>query len=117
MEATFALGRSRGLSEDHCESPQETRLSPLVYFPALRTFGVFLIGLAADAFATAPGIKKFSSFLPDLMAAASHLGLRPRPAQVSAGFSGLRYLGATEPIRPAPTELACLSAAAEPGQL
>jgi hypothetical protein len=43
--------------------------------------------------------------------------LRPRPAQVSAGFSGLRYLGATEPIRPAPTELACLSAAAEPGQL
>jgi hypothetical protein len=34
------------------------------------------------------------------MAAVSQRGLRPRPAQVSAGFSGFRYLGATGPIRP-----------------
>jgi hypothetical protein len=30
----------------------------------------------------------------------SHLGLRPLPAQVSDGFSGLRYLGATAPLGP-----------------
>jgi hypothetical protein len=68
MEATFASGRSRGLSEDHCESPQETRLSQLVYFPALRTFRVFLVGLGAEALVTAPGIKKSSCFLPPLIA-------------------------------------------------
>jgi hypothetical protein len=88
----------KGLGRTEARGPPGTE-PPSAYFLDLRTFRVFLVGLAADAFATAPGIKKSSSFLPDLMAAASHLGLRPRPARVSAGFSGLRYLGATEPIR------------------
>src|SRR6516165_10333051 len=34
-----------------------------------------------------------------LMAAASQRGLRPRPAQVSAGFSAFRYLGAQRSSR------------------
>jgi hypothetical protein len=68
------------------------------YLPALRIFRVFLVGLAAEAL-TAPGIKKSSCSLPPLMAAASHRGFSPRPAQVSAGFSGFRYLGATGPLR------------------
>jgi hypothetical protein len=70
------------------------------YLRGLRISRVLLVGLAAEPFATAPGIKKSSSSLPPLIAAASQRGLRPRPAQVSAGFSGLRYLGATGPIRP-----------------
>jgi hypothetical protein len=45
-------------------------------------------------------MAKSSIFLPPLIAAASHLGLRPRPAQVSDGFSEFRYLGATEPLGP-----------------
>src|SRR5262245_44530921 len=43
---------------------------------------------------------KCSSFLPDLSAAASQRGVSPRPAQVSLGFSGLRYFGATGPRAP-----------------
>src|SRR5450432_2934462 len=42
-------------------------------------------------------MAKSSIFLPDLIAAASQRGFNPRPAQVSAEFSGLQYLGATEP--------------------
>src|SRR5271168_1898825 len=42
-----------------------------------------------------PAIRKSSAFLPDLIAAVNHRGFNPRPAQVSAGFSGLRYLAAT----------------------
>src|SRR5262249_43560355 len=38
-------------------------------------------------------IKKSSSFLPRLMAATSHLGFAPRPAQVSPEW--LRYFGGT----------------------
>src|SRR5260370_13550555 len=38
-------------------------------------------------------IKKSSSFLPPLIAATSHRGLAPRPAQVSP--EGPRYFGAT----------------------
>jgi 2,4-dienoyl-CoA reductase-like NADH-dependent reductase (Old Yellow Enzyme family) len=38
---------------------------------------------------------KCSSFLPALIAAASQRGFNPRPAQVSLGFSGLRYFAAT----------------------
>jgi len=38
-------------------------------------------------------MRKSSSFLPPLIAATSHLGLAPRPAQVSP--EGLRYLGGT----------------------
>src|ERR1700729_2234772 len=58
-----------------------------------------------DGFVTAivagPAIGKSSGFLPDLIAAANHRGFNPRPAQVSAAFSGLRYLGATnDPFRP-----------------
>src|SRR5262249_16087726 len=45
-------------------------------------------------------IAKSSSFLPDFKAAAIHRGLRPRPAHVSAGLSGLRYFGATAPYAP-----------------
>jgi hypothetical protein len=47
-------------------------------------------------------MRKSSSFLPDLIAAANHRGLNPRPAQVSAELSGLRYLGATFPQVPRP---------------
>jgi hypothetical protein len=70
----------------------------LGYFRAFRR--VFLVGLPAEGLVTAPGIKKSSSFLPLLIAAVSQRRLRPRPAQVSSGFSGLRYLGATGPNRP-----------------
>src|SRR4029077_1740783 len=42
---------------------------------------------------------KSSSDLPDLIAADSQRGFKPRPAHVSEGFSGLRYFGAT--ARPA----------------
>src|SRR5262249_11661138 len=42
-----------------------------------------------------PAIRKSSIFFPDLIAAVSQRGFNPRPAQVSAGFSGLRYLVAT----------------------
>jgi hypothetical protein len=42
-------------------------------------------------------MRKSSTFLPDLIAAVSHCGFNPRPAHVSAGLSGLRYLGATAP--------------------
>src|SRR5580700_1976769 len=42
---------------------------------------------------------KYSSRFPVFMAAVSHLGISPRPAQVSLGLSGLRYLGATAPPR------------------
>jgi len=69
----------------------------LADFFALR---VFLPPFAFDA--AAPAIRKSSAFLPDLIAAASQRGFNPRPAQVSAGFSGLRYLGATAPRAPNP---------------
>jgi hypothetical protein len=49
---------------------------------------------------TGPMMLKSSSFLPAFSAAASHRGLRPRPAHVSAGLSGLRYFGATAPRMP-----------------
>jgi hypothetical protein len=48
----------------------------------------------------APAIRKSSGFFPVLIAAVSHRGFNPRPAHVSLGFSGLRYLGATEPRAP-----------------
>jgi len=47
-------------------------------------------------------MEKSSIFLPDLIAAASQRGFRPRPAQVSVGFSGFRYFAGTEPRRPPP---------------
>ena len=54
-----------------------------------------------DAFAPAafgaPPIKNSSISCPAFKAAASQRGLRPRPAHVSLGLSGLRYLGATGP--------------------
>src|SRR5580704_14003586 len=68
------------------------------YFRALRGFlrpFTFDDGLA-------PAIRKSSCFLPDLIAAANHRGFKPRPTQVSAGLSGLRYLGATFPHEPRP---------------
>src|SRR6516162_7629922 len=68
------------------------------YFPALRPFGAFF--LDPPELLSALAIKKSSSFLPPLIAAVSQRGLRPRPAQVSAGLPGLRYLGATDPVRP-----------------
>src|ERR1700674_5300062 len=48
----------------------------------------------------APAIRKSSGFFPVLIAAVSHRGFSPRPAQVSLGFSGLRYLSATDPRAP-----------------
>jgi hypothetical protein len=55
-------------------------------FLALR---VVLPPFALDA--AAPAMRKSSAFLPDLIAAVSQRGFNPRPAQVSVGFSGLRY--------------------------
>src|SRR5260370_23938967 len=55
--------------------------------------------LVAAAFSV-PAMLKSSSFLPDFIAADNHRGLSPRPAQVSLGFSGLRYFGATFPLAP-----------------
>ena len=52
-----------------------------------------------DFDAAEPAMRNSSIFFPDLIAAVSHRGFNPRPAQVSAGFSGLRYLGATPPPR------------------
>src|SRR6266700_5048285 len=61
----------------------------------------FFTGFAAASLPTPPMLKS-SSFLPDLSAAASHRGFSPRPAQVSPGFSGFRYFGATFPRAPRP---------------
>jgi hypothetical protein len=52
--------------------------------------------------AVAPSIRKSSSFLPPFIAAASHRGFNPRPAQLSLSLSGLRYFGATFPRAPRP---------------
>jgi hypothetical protein len=41
-------------------------------------------------------MRKSSIFFPALIAAVSHRGFNPRPAQVSLGSSGLRYLGAID---------------------
>jgi hypothetical protein len=57
------------------------------------------IRFVATVFAFA-AIAKCSSFLPDFIAAVSQRGFRPRPAHVSEGLSGLRYLGATRPRGP-----------------
>jgi hypothetical protein len=43
-------------------------------------------------------MAKSSRFFPFLISAAIHLGIAPRPAQVSDRSFGLRYLGAT--LRP-----------------
>jgi hypothetical protein len=50
----------------------------------------------------APAIRKSSTDFPPFIAAVNHFGLNPRPAQVSAGFCGLRYFGATGPLTPFP---------------
>ena len=49
----------------------------------------------AVVFAADLSIRKLSRFFPAFTAAAIHLGIAPRPAQVSLRFLGLRYLGAT----------------------
>jgi hypothetical protein len=67
-----------------------------VVLPEPNRYFLLRVFLVAEPFA-APAIAKSSTFFPPFIAATSHLGLRPRPAQVSAGFSGLRYLG---PLRP-----------------
>jgi hypothetical protein len=90
----------KGVRSNGSAGPSRDRGPPSAYLLDLRTFRVFLV-LAAEAL-SAPGIKKSSCFLPPLIAAVSQRGLRPRPAQVSAGFSGLRYLGATGPNRRQP---------------
>jgi hypothetical protein len=60
------------------------------YLRAFRALpGAFVFGLACAE------IEKSSNFPPRLMAAVIHRGFNPRPAQVSAGLSGLRYFGAT----------------------
>src|SRR5262249_5880624 len=59
----------------------------------------FLGALFVACFAVC-AMLKCSSFLPALSAAASQRGVSPRPAQVSLGFSGLRYFGATGPRPP-----------------
>src|SRR6516162_5622028 len=51
-------------------------------------------------------MAKSSSFPPDFRAAASHRGFSPRPAHISDGSSGLRYLGGTAPRTPRPGPLA-----------
>ena len=47
------------------------------------------------AFVAPDWIRKSSRFFPAFISAAIHLGIAPRPAQVSARFLGLRYLGGT----------------------
>jgi hypothetical protein len=64
-----------------------------------------LFGLLAFFDATAPRIRKSSADFPPLIAAVNHFGLNPRPAQVSSGFCGLRYFGATGPLTPNPEPL------------
>src|SRR5882672_2960947 len=61
-----------------------------------------LFGLLAFFDATAPRIRNSSADFPPLIAAVNHFGLNPRPAQVSSGFCGLRYFGATGPLSPNP---------------
>jgi hypothetical protein len=76
-------------------------ISQIAYFLAdFFALRVFLPPFAFDAPPSA--IRKSSAFLPDLIAAVSQRGFNPRPAQVSAEFSGLRYLGATAPREPNP---------------
>ena len=67
------------------------------FFAVLLDLRGFLPGLAVVA--PVPTMAKSSRLLPPFIAAVSHRGLRPRPAQVSFGLSGLRYLGATTPER------------------
>src|SRR5467141_1790978 len=64
-----------------------------------------LFGLVAFFDGTAPRIRKSSADFPPLIAAVNHFGLNPRPAQVSSGFCGLRYFGATGPLSPNPEPL------------
>src|SRR5260221_10373559 len=81
-------------------APRQGQLRTPHAFLALRTFlGAFFV--ACFAFCA---MLKCSSFLPALIAAASQRGVSPRPAQVSLGFSGLRYFGATGPRTPSPLE-------------
>src|SRR6266436_356997 len=61
-----------------------------------------LFGLVAFFDGTAPRTRKSSADFPPLIAAVNHFGLNPRPAQVSSGFCGLRYFGATGPLSPNP---------------
>jgi hypothetical protein len=68
------------------------------YFLAFRIFRT--LGCFAEEAFDAPAIRKSSNDFPPLMAAVSQRGFNPRPAQVSVGFSGLRYFGATEPPLP-----------------
>jgi hypothetical protein len=76
-----------------------SRREPVVaYFLAFRVFRTF--GCFAERPFDAPAIRKSSNDLPPLMAATNQRGFSPRPAQVSVGFSGLRYLAATEALRP-----------------
>jgi hypothetical protein len=60
----------------------------------LRLRGDFVTALFF-AFLAALSIAKYSRFLPFLISAAIQRGIAPRPAQVSDGFFGFRYLGAT----------------------
>jgi hypothetical protein len=70
------------------EAPKENHLRAL---PA--RFRPFAFSDGVD-----PGIRKSWIFFPARIAADNHRGFNPRPAHVSLGFSGLRYLGAT--VRP-----------------
>src|SRR5262249_38325822 len=79
------------IDHNHITSPRTPHL-----LLALRTFlGPLLVACFAVC-----AMLKCSSFLPALIAAASQSGFSPRPAQVSLGFSGLRYFGATGPRAP-----------------
>ena len=77
--------------------PPSIRLQSLSYIAAL---AIFLRGVTFGGGVTTLGIKKSSTFFPIFIAADSHRGLSPRPAQVSLGFSGLRYFGATGALAP-----------------
>ena len=66
--------------------------------PTLPLFNHFLRRFLAGplfAFVAPDWIRKSSRFFPALISAAIHLGIAPRPAQVSARFLGLRYFGGT----------------------
>jgi hypothetical protein len=91
--------RPNGDARTTSKEVRGARFSEPGYPLALRTCRVFFGCLAGDA-PLAPPMAKSSSFLPPFKAAVSQRGRRPRPAQVSVGLAGLRYLGATRPNRP-----------------
>src|SRR6202011_3829646 len=110
---TCAINQARRSAPDAEYRPSAPRIHnlpglkpgrPQIFLPrhCLRLARTFFFADFDAVSLPTPPMTKSSSFLPDLSAAASHRGFSPRPAQVSLGFSGLRYFGATFPLAPRP---------------